>query len=85
MAAVQPGDDTLVVVAEIERRGTAPDDEVRRMSDQARRQVVRRLGVSPHLVVLVPRGRLAVTASGKPRRAAVRRSIARCRPGGGQC
>jgi len=85
VAAVQPAPDTLVVVAEFERRSTAPDDEVRRMSDQARRQVVRRLGVSPHLVVLVPRGRLAVTASGKPRRGAVLESIARCPPGDAAC
>lgn len=85
VAAVQPGADTLVVMAEIERSGGVGDRQIRRMADQARREVARRLGVSPDLVILVPRGRLPVTASGKPRRGAVRQAMAGYRPGDDGC
>lgn len=85
VAAVQPGADTLVVMAEIDRPGGAAERQIGRMVDQVRREVARRLGVTPDLVILVPRGRLPVTASGKPRRGAVRQALSGWRAGGAGC
>jgi acyl-CoA synthetase (AMP-forming)/AMP-acid ligase II len=79
VAAVQPRADTLVVMAEIERPDRGPRRQIAQMADRVRRDVAQRVGVSPDLVILVPRGRLPVTASGKPRRGAVRQAVAGCR------
>lgn len=74
VAAVQPGPDRLVVVAEVDEAAIVDGDRGP-LAERARLGVVRRLGVSPERVLLVARGQLPVTASGKPRRAALRRSL----------
>jgi fatty-acyl-CoA synthase len=69
-----PEDGSFTIVAECEPAITAQDDRYR-VARAVRQRVVIRLGVAPRRVLLVQRGTLPFTASGKPRRAPLRAAL----------